>query len=357
MGALAQRIGCSMDDITDMSCNLNPMGPMPDLEAYIRANTGRIGSLPEPDAGTMVTAYAQYHDMDPQRVIAGNGTTAFIYTLPAALASKNVLIAGPTYADYRDGCIMNNTPFAFWLADKSRNFQLDTEGISATLSRSDNAIDTVIICNPNNPTGTLVEQGRLVALVEEHPGVFFVIDESYLPFTDHGEAMSLARETGFPNLVVLSSMSKIFTIPGLRTGFLSAHPDVVKRFMAYYQPWSVNALAQAAVVHLLENRETTEAFVSRSRSFMKEEKALFYETMSRCSGIKLFPSTTYFVLAELLKGTSAVEVCRIVGNERMLIRNCANFHGLSDRFVRFSLKDRKSNTALAAALKSIEAIH
>lgn len=354
--SLAQRSGCPINEIIDMSCNLNPLGPPSGLEDYLMENIREIRSLPEPDAGEMVRKFAGYHDIDHKRVMAGNGTTSFIYTIPAALKSKHLLIAGPSYADYRDGCIMHNTAFSFCLAEKKLLFQPDLSKISELISDKKNEIDTVIICNPNNPTGTLVQKSNIIELLEKHPDTFFVIDESYLPFVDNAEEISLTAETGFPNLMVLSSMSKIFRIPGLRTGFLSAHPDIVENFMKYYQPWSVNALAQAAVIYLLENRDKTDSFIKKSRKFIKKEKQLFYDSLSSCSGIRLFASETYFIIAELLNDITADKVCRIVGDEKILIRNCANFHGLSDRFVRFSLKERKINMKLAGILKKIEEI-
>ena len=354
---LAAAIGCETDDITDMSSNLNPLGPPDSLVEYLRTCIKKIAHLPQADAGEMVTAFASYHNMEPGWILAGNGTTSFIYTLSAALKSEKVLIAGPTYSDYRDGCIMNKTAYEFHMTKPENKFQLDIENISDRLSDPGNRIDTLVLCNPNNPTGMLVEKSDIIKLIETHTTTFFVVDESYLPFVDRYEELTLAGETRFPNLIVLSSMSKIFTIPGLRTGFLTAPPDIIQQFTAFYQPWSVNSLAQAAVVYLLKNRNETNAFIQTSRAFIQKEKQRFIKGVTHLSKIRLFESTTCFILAKLLNGLSAEKVCEQAGKERILIRNCENFHGLSDRFVRFSLKDKKTNLKLAAILQKIEDSH
>jgi threonine-phosphate decarboxylase len=208
----------------------------------------------------------------------------------------------------------------------------------------------VVICNPNNPTGALLEKKPIIDLVQAYPDVRFLVDESYLPFVDSAQEITLVGEDRFANLLVLSSMSKIFRIPGLRTGFLCADPGVIDRFMHYSQPWSVNALAQAAVTHLLKSDAETEAFTASTRKFVDEERALFGKILADCPGITLFPSHTCFVLGALEPPMDAPTLCTLIGDRQILIRDCTNFQGLSSRFVRFSLKKRDANMALAKLL-------
>jgi threonine-phosphate decarboxylase len=353
VNALAKRLGCFVDAITDMSSNLNPLGPPEGLEDFIAENVAKIRSLPQADAQAMVTAFGNCCGIDSARVMAANGTTWLIYTLPAALRSEKVLIAGPTYSDYKDGCIMQKVRCDYAMAVPEHQFQPDLTKLSDLISNRSLGYDTVIVCNPNNPTGTLIQKSAIIDLVCRHPSVRFVIDESYLPFVQGAEAITLTGETALPNLIVLSSMSKIFTIPGLRTGFVCADPDIINAFMAYYPPWSVNALAQAAVVHLFENASAIEPFVEKTRSFVRKERTFFENMLMDLSGIRLYRSSTYFILAEITANLTSADLCHIIGNERLLIRDCANFEGLSDRFVRFSLKTRKANLKLATLLKAV----
>ena len=369
--ALAARNHCPIDDIIDMSSNINPLGPPEGLEGFISENIAKIRFLPQPDARDMVEAFSRFYNIPTDRVIAGNGTTWFIYTLSLALQSKKVLIAGPTYADYRDGCLMHHVPFEFLMATEENNFQPDIEGLRQKLS-ADHSVDTVMICNPNNPTGALIPVEQLTDLLSDYPDHVFVIDESYLPFVDNAEKISLVGETRFSNLIVLSSMSKIYRIPGLRTGYLTADPAVVDNMMAYYQPWSVNALAQAAIVYILENHDAIIPFLEKTRQFVMHEKKAFYNAFNgngygqidgnrkmedegehALSGLTLYPAETYFILAKLPARLTSHVVCHEVGNHKILIRDCSNFEGLSDQFVRFSLRDRETNLLLADTLKNI----
>ncbi|WDP90714.1 MAG: pyridoxal phosphate-dependent class II aminotransferase [Desulfobacter sp.] len=343
---LADRLGCPVDEIIDMSSNLNPLGPPERIHRLIRENIEAIHALPEPDGMSMARGFARYHGIAPENVIPGNGTTFFIYTLPLALGAKKVLIAGPTYSDYRDGCAMHGIEIRHFMAGPDTGFQPDMD----ELSRLAGEADIVFICNPNNPTGALIPKPELEKLIRRHPGTCFVADESYLPFVDDAEEISLVSHTDIDNLVVLSSMSKIFRIPGLRTGFLSGAVPLIEKVMAYYQPWSVNALAQEVIRDIFNHPDEILPFYQKTRAYIKEEKAAFLKSLSGVAGIRLFEAPTYFVLATLDKMT-APEFCDRVGDDKILIRDCSNFEGLSHRFVRFSLKDRSINGALANSIK------
>jgi threonine-phosphate decarboxylase len=344
--ALARDLGCHVDEIVDMSANINPLGPPERIRRVIQDHLSDIQHLPEPDAQSMVQGFSRYHDIDPDTVIAGNGTTWFIYTLPLALQARKVLILGPTYSDYADACRMYGIDPSFWIAEPDAGFVPDLAEVSEKAAGA----ELVFICNPNNPTGVLVNSSFIKTLLTEHPRVCFVVDESYLPFVDDCDTRSsIQAGNRYPNLLVLSSMSKIFAIPGLRTGFLSGAADLIEKVRRYSQPWTVNALAQAVINDIYGHPEQIAPFYEKTRTFIAREKQWFLTEAENIPGLAPVAGHTGFILARLLYHT-APQVCRRVGQDRILIRDCTNFHGLDHRFVRFSLKDRKNNLKLAESL-------
>ncbi len=349
---LATTLGCDPDEILDMSSNLNPLGPPERIERFICENVAQIRSLPEPDAASMAAGFARFLGIDARRVLAGNGTTWFIYTLPLALKVRKALVSGPTYSDYRDACHMFGAVCRHFLADENLGFQPDMD----RLSRMAADADILFVCNPGNPTGVVIERDQILSLLKKNPDTVIVVDESYLPFADQAETVSLATETGFDNLVILSSMSKIYRIPGLRTGFLSAGPGVIEKIMAYYQPWSVNALAQAVVTHIFDHPEEIHPFMTATRAYVGKERARFLEKLDHIHGIEALDSATCFVLARLTGNTTAPEFCEKIGRHRILIRDCSNFTGLSPHHVRFSLKTMDINDRLADLIQQ-EILH
>lgn len=295
----------------------------------------------------MIRAFSKIKNLDPSRVAPGNGTTWFIYTLLPALKSKRVLISGPSYSDYKDACIMHNIHYTAINSDEKKLFVHDLNKISDMAEK----FDTVFICNPSNPTGVLISEKELVSLIKHHPDTFFIVDESYLPFVHNAEKISLVNNTELKNLIVLSSMSKIFRIPGLRTGFLTSSPGIINRVMHYYQPWSINSLAQKGVIYLLEKDNEIQPFIEKTRDFIKKERKAFINCLKDTKGIELFHSETSFVLAKLTGDLKSHDLCKFIGDQKILIRDCSNFDGLSDRFVRFSLKTRNLNIRLADFIK------
>jgi len=341
----AKQLGCSPNDIFDMSSNVNPMGPPPGLLPHLKESLESITALPQVDAQEMVRAFSAWHDIDPRGVMAGNGSTQLIYSLPLALNTRKALILGPTYADYADACNMHHIDYEYLIAPESKRFEIDIDQFQHRARH----FDTIFICNPNNPTGTLIPAGELESLCRSCPDTFFIIDESYLPFVDDPDTASMLK-AGLSNVIVLNSMSKIFRIPGLRIGFLITSPGTVQRMSRYGLPWSVNSLAQAAVLYLSAHRGQVETFNKQTRQYIEREKKRLTRRLQGSPHIKLFPSLTPFILAKLLAPSSADAACQYLLEHRILVRNTSNFEGLTDSFLRFSLKSPEINTRFADSL-------
>lgn len=342
---LANRLGCLPSEIIDMSSNVNPLGPFPELVDHLKNTMGCISFLPEVDAGSMITDFAAGCHIPSDQVIAGNGTTQLIYTIPGVLETRRALIIGPTYADYADACVLFGAQYDYFITEESTGFFPDMDKITKTVKN----YDTVFICNPNNPTGILIPLSKIKRLCESYPNVFFIVDESYLYFVNNYDKNSMIH-SNLPNVLLLNSMSKIFTIPGLRIGFLISSPQIIEKFKSAIPPWSVNSIAQIAVRYLMNDMEKVENFIQKSANFIKTERSGIQKRLNKSSGIHLFPGTTSFILTKLSSGLTADDVCARLAQNRILIRNCANFAGLSEKFIRISLKTHEINRILADKL-------
>ena len=344
--ALAQKLGCEPLEILDFSSNINPMGTMPDIIPHLAASLQTIVSLPEVDNHTLIRQFSTYHGIPADCTLAGSGTTEFIYALPRAVAMKTPLIVAPTYADYADGCTSSGIMPEWMFATADTDFRLDM----AALEKQLQGHDAVFLCNPNNPTGHLVEGRELHAFCKKHSNVNFIVDESYLPFAPSPKKHSLLQ-TGLPNVIVLHSYSKIFGIPGLRTGFIVADPGLIQRLSTYQLPWGVNTLAQKAAAFLLEHKKEAENFARKTVEYLESEREELVARLAAIPGLTCYPSATSFVLIRLPRGITASSVCDKLEKERLLIRNCSNFKGLDDRFIRIALKLPQANQQIANALK------
>lgn len=342
---LSQTLGCKPSDIIDMSSNVNPLGPPEGVFDCLRDNLDKVMMLPEVDAAHMIDAFAAHYNLDAPHVIAGNGTTQFIYAIPLILKAKHALILAPVYADYADACRIHGVSIDYLVAEAEQLFQFDPHRLEQAVQ----AADTVFICNPCNPTGVLLPGDYLYDLCRSFPRTRFVIDESYLPFVTNAKEHSLLT-CRLENVLVLNSMSKIFRIPGLRIGFLIAEPAIIDAFKTYHQPWSVNSLAQLTVTYVMRHPALVDRFISTTLEFLETQRKMFYDTFESVPALTLFPSQTSFVLGKLEREFTAEKICQTLARGRVLIRNCSNFYGLNEQFIRISLKDDATNRVAAEML-------
>ena len=348
--ALARQLGCAPEALSDMSSNINPLGPPPGLTEHLAAHLADIRSLPDVDAAASREALALLLDLDPDWILGGAGTTRFIYSACRALACRRALIVGPTYADYADACRQAGIEPDFFLTRPEDDFRLDLAALEEALPGH----DTLFLCAPNNPTGCLTPLADLAALARRHSGIRFVIDASYLPFAEPqlaGSLRPLAGPEGPDNALALWSGSKIFAMPGLRAGFLVARPEMLEPFRQLAEPWPIGTPGQEAMRFLADNRDAAQAFVEQTHAFVREERERLHRKLAAVPGLHLVPTSASFTLIRLPPGLRAEEARQAAMlKERLLIRNCANFHGLDDSYIRMALKGADDNARFADLL-------
>ena len=165
-----------------------------------------------------------------------------------------------------------------------------------------------------------------------------------MDFCEEGSAKELVCRND--RAVLFRSLTKFYALPGLRLGCAIGSPKVIARLQALRGPWSVNGVAQVAGLASLADgvyRERTLALIAKER-----ERLL--AGLGRIAGLKPYPSAANYLLVEIVEGPAAGELCRTLLSERILLRNCANFAGLDDRFFRLAVRNREENERLLAAL-------
>jgi len=341
--SMAKRLGCGVGDLIDLSSNLTPLGMVPGLREALSERLGEISFLPESGSETLVRLFAEKYGCSPQQVLAGNGTTEFIYAVPTSVQSRRALIIAPTYGDYQTASEWAGLAVDFFSLKADDDFALDFNRLSARMRGG----ELVFLCNPNNPTGRVVASRELLDFILAHPASEFIIDESYLPFV--GEP-SLA---GFPlpaNLFLLCSSSKIYGIPGLRLGFLVANEEKMARFAARRKPWGVNRMAQVAGEYLLEHGD---AYVQAVRDYLDQTRPDFVARLAALPGVRVIPGAANFILCRLEGPMTASQLREAMLCQRIMIRDCGNFTGLDDHYFRVSLQEPSRNERCLAALAGI----
>ncbi|WP_173298771.1 threonine-phosphate decarboxylase CobD [Thermanaeromonas sp. C210] len=347
-GAL-DKYGWKPEEILDFSANINPLGPPAGVWACLTANLRAVCRYPDPASKELKEALSLELQVPPGALLIGNGATDIIYSLCFLLKPRAVLVAEPTFAEYRRAAEAAGARVLSLPLPAGEGFRLDGAEYSRCLAR----VDMAFLCNPNNPVGNLIEDRDLAAVLEEsrRQGTWLVVDESFLDFVQEDRRRSLCREAlRYPNVVVLRSLTKFYALPGLRLGYAVASPSLIRHLEGRRDPWSVNILAQMAGVEALKDRE----FVVNTRKWLEEEKEYLYRGLASLSGSRPYPPEANFILVDIGRtGWSSGRLAEACARRKVLVRDCASFAGLGDVHIRVAVRDRQANNILLAVLREL----
>jgi threonine-phosphate decarboxylase len=334
--------GANGRPVLDFSTNLNPLGPPASVLQALHQALPDIARYPDSESSKLVTTLANYHRVDPPQIVIGNGVNECIHAIACSRPPDVVAIVQPTYTEYHRACLNAGHRVQHWLSDDD-DFQ--PEPFDPGDSRM------IWLCNPNNPTGRLWRRKQFLSWIEANPGVEFVVDESFLPFRGDGPLHSLiSRVKRLGNVIVLRSLTKLFTLPGLRLGYLVAHPDRAAELRSDQPWWPIGVLSQLAGIAALKDK----AFVRKTQAWLKPERnLLLYKLDAFSDHLHSVLSETNFVLVRL-EGISAEMLRHRLLRHGICIRLATNrFVGLEGEYIRLAVRTRKENEQLVQALRSI----
>ncbi len=231
--------------IAQLASNESPFPPHPRVVEEIARTAAAMNRYPDPDATLLRQRLAERYETDPSRVAVGNGSCEILLAAADALCEPGaeILFSWPAFSMY---------PYLAALTG-AREIRVplgegDVHDLEAMAAEVTAATQLLIVCNPNNPTATHIPATEIGAFCERiPPHVTIVLDEAYVEFqTDDDPDAAVDLLADFPNLVVLRTFSKCYGLAGLRVGYALGSPGFRAAVDAVRQPFSVNALAQAA---------------------------------------------------------------------------------------------------------------
>jgi histidinol-phosphate aminotransferase len=231
--------------IAQLASNESPISPHPKVVETIAAAAGAMNRYPDPDATLLRRRIAERYETEPARIAVGNGSCEILLAAAEALCESGaeILYSWPAFSMY---------PYLAALTG-AREIRVplgegDVHDLEAMAAEVTAATQLVLVCNPNNPTATHLPAAEVAAFCAElPPHVTVILDEAYVEFQTHDDPdASVDLLADLPNLVVLRTFSKCYGLAGLRVGYALGAPKFRAAVDAVRQPFSVNALAQAA---------------------------------------------------------------------------------------------------------------
>jgi threonine-phosphate decarboxylase len=334
----------------DFSSNINPLGISKKVLNTLRKNLPKLSSIyPDSEHTLLKKKIVDYLDsnLSLESINIGNGATELIYNFVRTYVRNRVVIPSPTFCEYelasrKMGAKINHVLL--------KNWKLDIEGI---LKKSKNS-DAIFFCNPNNPTG-LFSYDLIEGLIEKTDhSTKILIDESFIEFVDENKQPKsfIEKINEFQNIVVLRSMTKSFGLAGLRLGYCVSHPSTARKISNYKITWNVNGLAQLAGVTALEDP----SHVRRARKIIKSERQFMHTQIN--NKLRSFSANesdvNYYLIRLSDDGNSTQIRDTLLQKNGILVRDCSDFKGINDKYIRVAVKTHDENIELLNSLESID---
>jgi len=292
----------------------------------------------------------KYFGIRQEYCVVGNGAAELIKALMETTSGR-VGVIYPTFEEYPNRMPADeivafhpaNADFAYSAADLKAFF-------------AGKAIKTLLIVNPDNPSGNFIPKADLQDLCNwcAGNGIRLVVDESFVDFADNGRAQTLLDNSllqQYPAMCVVKSISKSYGVPGLRLGILASADvefiDMLKKRVAI---WNINSFAEF-YMQIFGKYEND--YYSSCDKFRRERELLFAE-LNAIPDMRVIPSQANYFLCELTGPTTAYDLTlKLLTNHNILIKDCTSKKGFpaGKQYVRIAIRDRKDNARLVAALK------
>lgn len=328
----------------DFSVNTNPLGTPERVRQAAADSLRHMDRYPDPCCRELAQAIARHEGVPEGYVLCGGGAAELIFSYCAALRPRRALELAPTFSEYAAAVAAAGGETERFLLRREGQFVLGEEFLDC-LERG--GWDTVFLCNPNNPTGQRIPPPLLEQIAQacRRKGMRLFLDECFLDLSDGGGAGSMKGQLPEqPGLFILKAFTKSYGMAGLRLGYgLCGDSALLAAMSRTVQPWNVSLPAQAAGEAALDEGE----FLEKTRELIREERG-WLRARLEALGLWVCPSQANYLLLH-----SPRPLFDPLLDRGILVRSCANYHGLGEGWYRVAVKRREENRALAEALAEV----
>ncbi len=336
--------GGYLEGIIDFSSNLNPLGIPKILEEKIlEAIEKRLYKYyPDSNYKELREAIAKFFNINVENLVVTNGSSEAISLILSLLRPDRIYLIEPTFGDYdliAKALNLKIVRYKYDERDNSFKFELkdlkiDEEGL-------------LIICNPNNPTGSFISSEDIIEFANKYKEMYILIDEAYIELSDYE---SIIYERLPKNIIVLKTFTKVFSIPGLRIGFVYSKNHEIIESIDYLRPiWNINSIADYSLTKALkESADDLWDFIYESKKVVKFERKFLYEGLKKY--FKVYKSVANFLL---LKSNISAEYIKSELLKKKIYVRISNHYGLSNNYIRVSVRRRFENELLIKSLEEI----
>ncbi len=345
---IEQVYGIRREDIISFSANVNPLGVSFRLKETLTEHIDAITSYPDREYTSLRKCIAGYVHSDIRNIVVGNGSTELISLFIQITHPQKALIVGPTYSEYEREVSMGGGRSHYFSLTEASEFRLDLTALTEELSHN---VDLLILCNPNNPTSSLIKRTQMREILDycKRRSITVLVDETYVEFTENPEEVTAIPLTEYyNNIIILRGISKFFAAPGLRLGYaVCGNHDLLKEINQKKNPWTINSLAAIAG----EIMFTDEDYIAKTRQLIRTERTRVCKALDASPDYKTFQAHANFVLVKILnKDFTSSDVFDASIRQHLMIRDCSTFPFLGNKYFRLCFMLPEQNDALLNVL-------
>lgn len=313
--AFSQEIACEVDEVIDLSSNINFFKPKLDVDF------NRLDISAYPNYDELQEAIAKLYQVDKAQIELFNGATTAIYSLFRELNLKQCTLYAPLYAEYKNSAELHG--YDVELINRLKDIEKELKRASL-----------VVFVNPSTPDGKFYDLEKLMKQWREKECTI-LIDESFLDFTTYASAMKYLKD--YDKLYILKSMTKFYSSAGIRIGAIFSTKKNIRALHEREPLWKISQFDS----HYLQSALRDEAFPLKSRAINDVYKEQLVAILKKSSYIdEVYPSCANFVLLKL-KNMDANAFQKKLIPYKIMVRNCSNFDFLDSSFVRIAVKNKQ----------------
>lgn len=325
------------DIILDFSVNINPLGMPTEVKQSIINNIDTFQTYPDTDCTLLRKKLSQVEEIPFDNIVCGNGADDIIFKIANVLNSKNALIISPTFSEYEKSLKCN---IKYYPLMESNNFRIQSNIMDYL-----KGVDVFYLCNPNNPTGTLIDTSLMDLIINQciKNRITLIVDECFLDFVSNGISFKRYFNRNL-NLIIIKAFTKIYSMAGIRLGYALVNSSkLCKNIADSGQAWNVSSVAQVCGLSALDCTD----YIQRTQEYITQEREYLTNNL-KALGFKVYPSMTNYILIQ-----SKLDLYNLLLKNKILIRECSNYRGLDKSYFRIAIKSHKENTILIDNIKSI----
>lgn len=336
-------------NVIDFSANINPLGPPPILSDNWDDLFQTVHLYPDPYASNLKEKISNQYGLCPKQLLIGNGAAEIISLLGRILARKKVLLLQPAFSEYEEVCKINHCDIYHHYLSEETGWELNPSNLEKDIRHA----DALFLCNPNNPTGIFYPQQvveELLVICKKND-CYVILDEAFYDFVIGYEDM-LPLLKKFSNLIVIRSLTKMYSIPGIRLGYAFASEELIAKLQPFQSQWSINGIA-LRVGELLMGQEM---FLNKTQSYMEEEKKRLFSFFNKQQFAYSTSAANYYLLRDT-SFTDQKELLIFLLNNGIIARHTYNYPSLDGRWLRFAIKSKLENQQLQGVLAKWKQSH